>query len=63
MIKYYCDLCEKEIKQIDCGRVVRVLNDLKIEVLHTYKGAANGGNVCHECVIKTVVDGTRIRNA
>ena len=54
---YYCDCCGYKMKPHEHKRVIMVLDALEVEVMHTYKGSSNSGNICHRCIKKAVKHG------
>jgi hypothetical protein len=58
MVKYFCDVCSKEIPAAKTGRVIRQLGPVKVEIMTSFKGVSNSGHICEACVIRAVVEGT-----
>lgn len=58
MIRYFCDICNKEIPAAKTGRVIRQLGDVRVEVMTSFKSAANSGQICEACIVRAVVEGT-----
>ena len=57
MTKHYCDVCRREMTASDHERIKRRLGDVTVEVMVAVLGIWNGGEVCHECVQRTVREG------
>jgi hypothetical protein len=55
MIKHYCDLCGKEV--IGMNRMKRCFDRVKVEVITAVDGTWNQGDLCTECIIKSVTKG------
>lgn len=60
MIKYYCDVCQVELKPLEHLRLERQIGDLKVEVTHTWKGVANNGQICHKCIKDAIINGLHV---
>lgn len=61
MIKYFCDVCDKEIPADEAAnRVNRKLGFLEVQVIHSWKGMSNTGNICHDCITLAVVKGKQV---
>ena len=58
MIRMYCDGCNQEIKRnyVD-NRLIHRLGNILVEVMVAVGRRVNQGQVCRECVIKTVMEG------
>ena len=52
MIRYFCDVCGKEItrEMPDNRRLTAEAGRLRIEVVTAIDNAWNGGHVCHDCI-------------
>ena len=59
--KYFCDLCRKELAKSDHKRLRKRLGELEVEIMHTWKGCSNDGNICHTCIKKCVTKGVVIK--
>jgi hypothetical protein len=49
-IKYYCDVCHHEMAPGETKRLRLTLGNVSVEIVTAYKGAWNGGHICHGCV-------------
>lgn len=58
MIKYFCDLCKKEIKESESERlkIKRKIAGyiVEIEVMVGIGGVMNAGIICHSCIKKII---------
>lgn len=59
-IKYFCDQCKAELSPAELNRLTAKRGDLSIEVIHSWKGSCNGGNICHGCIRDTITRGTSL---
>lgn len=52
MIKYFCDVCGKEIlpKTEDAKRLIFKHMRLTVEIITAIDDTWNAGNVCHDCI-------------
>ncbi len=56
--KYFCDVCKAEMDpNSDRKRVKRKLGNVEIEIMSTFRGCWNSGDICPSCIIKAVNDG------
>jgi hypothetical protein len=55
--KFYCDVCETELKPEDHGRIKRQLGRVRIEIMRAVDNTWNGGYTCHRCVLDVVKGG------
>jgi len=62
MIKYYCDVCGKELtRDYVEDRLVRELDRVKVEVTVAIDGTWNKGDICGDCLIKAISKGKDIK--
>ena len=62
MVRYYCDLCGKEIAPSDLhGRLQSRLENITVKCMVAVGGIWNGGHVCNECIVKVLVVGVKSR--
>ncbi len=54
MVKYFCDVCKKQMTPNDNGRLKGKEGILEIEVMVSVNGVWNGGHVCHKCIVKAI---------
>ncbi len=59
MIRYFCDVCGKDISNYKQQRLQGKVGRLNIEVLTAIDNCWNGGHVCEDC-IKAAVAGASI---
>jgi hypothetical protein len=57
MVRYYCDVCDKELHESDHGRLALKLGDVSIAVMHSMNGVWNKGLVCHNCIREVIAHG------
>jgi len=58
MIKYYCDVCGKElIRHTFCNRITKQLDTVRIEIMVALKNVWNAGHICEDCVLEVVKKG------
>ncbi len=57
MTKYFCDRCQKELKNKDHNRIKRHLGDHTVEVLTAFKNVWNSGHICHKCIEEVIMNG------
>lgn len=57
--RYFCDVCEAEMKPHEHGRIQRKLNGVSIEVHVAHNDVWNGGHVCWNCVLGAVNNGVK----
>lgn len=62
MVKYFCDVCETEMRKNEHGRLIIEFETLKLEVLVYFKNVANAGNICHRCIKNAVIKGTKLKD-
>lgn len=55
--KYFCDVCGNEMKASEHARLRLEINDVSVEIMHSFKGVWNSGHVCHGCLKKIVAEG------
>ena len=55
--KYYCDVCGREMKKSDHGRLMVKLGPVSVEVMTSFRKVWNDGNICHACVKRVVAKG------
>jgi hypothetical protein len=57
-IRLMCDVCNKELQRnAAADRIKRRSGNVSVEVLVSYKGTWNSGEVCEACVLKIVNQG------
>lgn len=55
MIKYYCDICEKEItNKRELSRMEGEFERISYAVIIAIDGIWNGGHACHDCIRKAI---------
>jgi hypothetical protein len=52
-------MCSAEIPAAETERLIKVLGEVKIELIVTNKGVTNGGHICELCQSRVVLNGTR----
>jgi len=50
MIKFYCDICGKELKENELKRLSGTVGLLSFEIITAIKNVWNAGNVCFNCI-------------
>jgi len=61
MIKYFCDVCGNEIKRNYADeRLCRRLGDFGVEVLVSFRGISNKGEICLHCLMEVLTRGEDI---
>ena len=55
MIKYFCDICGKELKKSDCARLSGSFHRLAFKVAVALDGDWNAGDVCHDCIRHAII--------
>ena len=55
MIKYFCDICGKELKKSDRTRLTGSFHRLAFEVVVALDNDWNAGNVCHACIRHAII--------
>ena len=57
MLKYFCDICGKDITDYRASRLVGRSGRLTVEVMTAIDGTWNGGHACEDCVKAAVLAG------
>ena len=56
MIKYYCDVCGKELRENEIKKNIEVtVGRLMFECLTGLDGFWNAGHFCHKCILEAVI--------
>ena len=57
MIRFYCDVCKKELTKADHKVFHRKLGNVEVCVRIATEGVWNSGNVCHRCIMLVITKG------
>lgn len=64
MLKRFCDNCGAEItRSVAENRIVKRFNQFTLELLVTFKGVANTGDLCEACALKILSSGNDVSTA
>lgn len=55
MIKYFCDICGKELSRQNQGRIKVRRGRVSVEVMTALDDGWNSGHLCHDCIIDVIV--------
>jgi hypothetical protein len=56
MVRYYCDVCGKELAGYDSGRIKFRDGALQVEVMIGKYTNMNSGHFCHKCIRDAIVE-------
>jgi hypothetical protein len=54
MVKYFCDICGKEMSDQDRGRIKVKRGRVSVEIMTALDGIWNNGQICHSCIVDVV---------
>jgi hypothetical protein len=56
MVKHYCDICGEPCGATDSERIEGAKGRLSFKIVTAIDLVWNGGDVCHACIIKAVIE-------
>jgi len=54
MVRYFCDICAKEMSRQDQERIKVRRGRVSVEVMTALDNGWNGGQICHDCIVDVV---------